>query len=38
LSVVTRIPSWFVLTRQTEDAIALWEQRVEDYVAYVNGE
>jgi hypothetical protein len=24
------------LSRQTDDAIALWEQRVEDYVAYVN--
>lgn len=24
------------LSRQTDDAIALWEQRVEDYVAFVN--
>ena len=26
------------LSRQTDDALALWEQRVEDYVAYVNGQ
>lgn len=26
------------LSRQTEEALALWEQRVEDYVAFVNGE
>ncbi|HET9258824.1 MAG TPA: hypothetical protein VFP42_01705 [Acidimicrobiia bacterium] len=26
------------LSRQTDDALALWEQRVEDYVAYVSGQ
>jgi hypothetical protein len=26
------------LTRQTDEAIALWEQRVEEYADYVNGE
>jgi hypothetical protein len=26
------------LSRQTDDAIALWEQRVEDYVAFVNSQ
>jgi hypothetical protein len=26
------------LSRQTDDAIALWEQRVDDYVAFVNNQ